>query len=317
MLHMMKRVLFLLSIILFTTSCSTGGVTETSSTLTIAPPLNPYQSTTKTPEPSTPTITLPTSEPLIPTATPFKHAVQPGETLYGIAIKYNITLDQLVLANPGIDSSMLSVGTELVIPLAEEQELTAPTPTPYPLSQDEPVCYLTEDNGLWCYLMVENDQDIALENIILALNLYDADQELIQSVIAIPPLNILFPGQSIQVGAWIENPPENWTRTTATLLTALPADLQQSEVEITNYAVTYSQENTIAQISGSYQITDPDASGSQVWIAGVALSEEQPVGIRKWISSQELSPGSIYEFEFQIYSLGPQIDRVQLLAELH
>jgi hypothetical protein len=165
--------------------------------------------------------------------------------------------------------------------------------------------------------MVENDQDIALENIILALNLYDAEQELIQSVIAIPPLNNLFPGQSIPAGAWIENRPENWTRTTATLLTALPADIQQPAVEITDFAVTYSQENTIAQITGSFLITDPDAPGSQVWIAGVALSEDQPAGVRKWTSSQELSSGTPSDFEFQIYSLGPPIDRVQLLAELH
>ncbi|MFN2280260.1 MAG: hypothetical protein ACK2TZ_00255, partial [Anaerolineales bacterium] len=78
---MMKRVLFLLAILLFTTSCSSGGVPETSSTLTIAPPINPYQSTTSTPQSPTPTVPVPTSEPLIPTATPFKHAVQPGDLL--------------------------------------------------------------------------------------------------------------------------------------------------------------------------------------------------------------------------------------------
>lgn len=316
MLHMMKRVLVFLAILLFTTSCGPGGVPETFSTLTIAPPSNPYQSTTSTPQPPTPTIPLPTSEPLIPTATPFKHAVQPGETLYGIAIEYNISLDQLVLANPGIDTSMLSVGTELVIPLAEK-DLSAPTPTPYPLSQQDAICYPTQDSGLWCYLLVENDQEIALENISVALNLYNADRELIQSVIAIPPLNILYPGQSTSVGAWIENPPEDWTQVTASLLTALPADRDQPAVEITDFAVTYSQENRIAQVSGTYQIVDPEATGTQVWIAGIALSDDKPAGTRKWISSQELSADTPAAFELQIYSLGPQIDRVQLLAELH
>jgi LysM repeat protein len=316
MLHMMKRVLFLLAILLFTTSCSSGGAPETSSTLTIAPPINPYQSTTSTPQSPTPTVPVPTSEPLIPTATPFKHAVQPGETLYGIAIEYNISLDQLVLANPGIDTSMLSVGTELVIPLAEE-ELSAPTPTPYPLSQQEAVCYPTQDSGRWCYMLVENDQEIALENISVALNIYNTDQELIQSVIAFPPLNILFPDQSIPVGAWIENPPEDWDQVTASLLTALPADREEPAVEIIDYAVTYSLENRIARVSGTYQIVDLDAPGSQVWIAGVALSDEIPVGMRKWTSSQDLTADTPFSFEFQIYSLGPRIDRVQLLAELH
>jgi len=315
MLHMIKRQLIITSILLISASCSSGGVTEIPASQTIAPPRNPYQASSQTPQPATATVPLPTSEPLIPTATPFKHAVQPGETLYGIAVQYNITLDELVLANPGVNTNTLSIGTELNIPL-KDNPLLVPTPTPYPLPLSEPACYPTEDEGLWCYLMLNNDQEIALENITAAFNFYDDQQELVRSVIASPPLNRLFPGQSIPVGAWIEDPPQNRTGITASLLTAFPSDLDESQVEITDYSVTYSLENRIATVSGIFQIIDPEASGSQVWMVGYALSEGIPSGVRKWVSNQQLSTETSYDFEFQIYSLGPAIDRIQLLAEL-
>ncbi len=287
------------------------------STLTLAPPENPYRSATRTPEPPTPTVVLPTAEALIPTPTPFKHVVQPGDTLYGIAIHYNISLDQLVLANPGIDTNLLSVGTELVIPRPEEDELSPPTPTPYPLDQKEPVCYPTEDGGLWCYSMVANNQDMPLENISMAFNFYSDDQELIESIIAFPPLNTLFPGQSIPVGAFIENPPSNQPRVTGSLLTAFPADLDLSSVAIIDYSVEYSQENRITAISGTFQITEADFAGDQVWIVGVAFSDGAPAGVRKWISTEDLEPDTPYSFDFKIYSLGPRIDQVSLLTEMH
>jgi LysM repeat protein len=313
---MAKRLLLLVGFLLICASCKAAVEIESSSTLTIAPPLNPYQSITDTPQIPTATVPLPTAQPLIPTPTPFLHAVEPGETLYGIALKYNITLDDLVLANPGINTSALSIGTELVIPPSEDDQ-TVPTPTPFPVSLGEPTCYETQDGGLWCYLLVENDQNLALEDISLAFNFFVDPQELVQSVIAIPPLNLLFPGQSIPAGAWIEDPPEDWTGLTASLLTAFPADIEEPAVEITDYAVTYSQEHTIAEVSGTYEIKDLQAAGSQVWIAGIAFNEDSVAGVRKWASGQDLAAETPYEFEFQIYSLGPRIDQVQLLGELH
>ncbi len=45
-----------------------------------------------------------------------KHTVAKGETLYGISRKYNITVDELVKANPEVDNG-LKVGAVLTIPL--------------------------------------------------------------------------------------------------------------------------------------------------------------------------------------------------------
>ena len=316
MLHMTRKGVLLVGILLLS-GCSAGSTPAPLSTLTIAPPNNPYQSKSSTPDIPTATIPVPTEQLLIPTATPFKHAVQPGDTLFGIALQYNISLDKLVTANPGIDTSILSIGTELVIPFSAEDNLAVPTPTPYPIPLSEPYCYPTRDEGLWCYTMVENDQKIALENISAAYNLYSTDHKLLKSVIAIPPLNILLPGQSIPLTAFIPKTLPDQGQITAILLTSLRSEQTEPLTDITDYSIQYSQENRIARISGVFEILDADSEADQVWIAAIAFKEGIPVGVRKWVSAVELTPGTPYPFEIHLYSLGPRIDQVQLFSELH
>lgn len=46
------------------------------------------------------------------------YSIRPGDTLYRIAIFYNVSLDDLIEANPGIDPTRLFVGQIICIPLA-------------------------------------------------------------------------------------------------------------------------------------------------------------------------------------------------------
>ena len=316
MLHMKRSALILAGLILITSGCNTQSVSGPFSTLTIVPPENPYQSTTKTPDQPAPTNPFSTAQPLIPTPTPFKHTIQAGETLYGIAIKYNISLDRLASANPGLDTRLLIVGTKVIIPLSEEENLP-PTPTPYPIQLEEPICYPTTDGQLWCYVLIENNQDISLEYITLAFTIYNTDQDLVQSQIAFTPLDILHPGQILPVGALITNPPANQTQISTTLLTAYPSDRMEPQVVISDYSLEHSQENTIVQVNGFFEIINEEVIGDQVWIVGVGLSEGRPVAVRKWISAEGLDKGNPYSFDFTLYSLGPGIDQVQVFSELH
>ena len=320
MLHMTKKesnLAWILGILIILTACSAGSENAPISTLTIAPPLNPYQAKTSTPVDPTDTVALPTDQPIIPTATPFNHTVQPGDTLYGIAIQYNISLDKLVSANPNVETSLLSIGTKLIIPFSEEDELSVPTPTPYPVPLTEPVCYSSNDGGIWCYLMAENTQDLVLENLSASFNLYDEDQVLVQSVIAIPPLNLLFPDQKIPLVSFIKPAHADQYRVTSTLLTALPSERTEPLTEILDYSVKYSQENKIAQITGTVEVVASEVNGNEIWIAAVGFSGGEPVGIRKWISTETIDPETSYTFDIQLYSLGPRIDQVLLLSELH
>jgi LysM repeat protein len=62
-----------------------------------------------------------------------KYAVEPGDTAYGIATRFNITVEELAAANNMTveEIANLSVGQELVIPQAppEQQPVTTTTPT--------------------------------------------------------------------------------------------------------------------------------------------------------------------------------------------
>jgi len=306
-----------LIVLLINPGCKSAGTIPTSTSHPISPPLTPYQAKTNTPVSTATTVILPTDQPLLPSPTPFKHIIQSGETLYGLALLYNISLDRLVSANPGIDTSIITVGIELNIPFEGENDLAVPTPTPYPVLVGAPTCLLTNQGGMWCFAEINNNQGLNLENISTALNLFDGDHNLIQSFIAIPPLNYLYPDQAIPVSAYIPPPlPEDYL-ITATLLTSLPSEGVNKATEIIDFEIIYNEDKTIAEIDGSVKILENPSEENQVWIAAVAYANDNTVGIRKWISNGDHESGIEIKFNINLYSLGPAIDEIKLLSELH
>jgi hypothetical protein len=215
-----------------------------------------------------------------------------------------------------LDTRILIIGSEVIIPFSEEDDLLV-TPTPYPLLVGDPICYPTTDGSLWCYALLSNDLEIPLEDISLAINLFEEDQLPVMSQIAFPPVDILFPGQRIPAGTLIQAPPADLIRISTTLLSAYGSSQQGPGVQITDYSLTYSQGDTIAQVTGFFEIDSEDSPEGQVWIVGVALNEGKPVGVRKWVSAEGLEAGTGYPFELTLYSLGPEIDQVDLISELH
>ncbi len=71
---------------------------------------------------------IPTSDPTRPAAeseTPREHTVQSGDTLYGIAVRYNLSLNTLITANNIANPDMLTVGQVIQIPGAPDQQTSA------------------------------------------------------------------------------------------------------------------------------------------------------------------------------------------------
>lgn len=320
MLHMARNSRLIIAVLLsvvFLSGCGGEPSSVPISTLTIAPPQNPYQSKTSTPAAPTATISIPTEQPLLPTSTPFKHSIRDGDTLHGIALQYNISLNRLVSANPDVNTSILVIGTELVIPFSEDDDLIVPIPTPFPIPITDPLCYPSRTGGTWCIIIAVNNQDIVLKNITVAINIYDRSQTLVNSFAAIPPLNYIFPDQSIPLAVFINTKLPESFQASSVLLTSLPSGDTNQLTEITQQFFQYREDNKIADVSGSVKTIDPNPKGKQIWIAAVAFSEGLPVGIRKWISSGDLVTNQEISFEFVLYSLGPPIDKIQLYSELH
>jgi LysM repeat protein/ABC-type branched-subunit amino acid transport system substrate-binding protein len=55
------------------------------------------------------------------------HVVQQGETLFGIARKYNVTVDELKLANPGLNET-IQIGQQIRVPVKGEEVRTPDKP---------------------------------------------------------------------------------------------------------------------------------------------------------------------------------------------
>lgn len=49
-------------------------------------------------------------------ACPFNHVVQPGDTFWNLAQRYNVTVDMIMALNPGVDPLNIQIGSVLIIP---------------------------------------------------------------------------------------------------------------------------------------------------------------------------------------------------------
>lgn len=82
-----------------------------------------------------------------PTCDGFYYVVRQGDTLYSIAMRYNVTVASLIAANPGIDPNNLQIGQVICVPTG-----TQPVPCP----------------GGTVYVVREND---SLSTILLRFNI--------------------------------------------------------------------------------------------------------------------------------------------------
>jgi len=79
----------------------------------------------------------PTPVPGAPTASPrgtevIIHSVQPGESLLGIALQYDTSVEVVMAANNIADAQWIFAGQELIIPLGTPTPVPTPTPRPTP-----------------------------------------------------------------------------------------------------------------------------------------------------------------------------------------
>lgn len=250
-----------------------------------------------------------------PSATPFIHVVVRGETMLGIALQYGVTIEALQAANPGVDPQFLSVDTGLIIPLGDEILTIAPTPTAVIVEWTVPVCYRSGDGGAWCFLLVENNRQSAIENLSAWIGLYDMDGGIVANQVAVGPLNILRPGHAMPMAVFFPPPLPVEVVARGELLSAVEISEQDDRYldwQLEALAIEIVGESgNAARVTGSLAKPEESAFPGQVWIAAVAYDQQGAVvGLRKWESTGEL------EFEMLVYSLGGAIDRVEILTEI-
>lgn len=310
MLYKIARIFFINSLPLFIfllVACNSAAGAATSTVLPTKA-LTEYFGSTQTP-------TLEVRETLVDpeqTPTPFIYTVVANDTFFSIAARFNISQDALIAANPGLNARALALGTQLIIPTGNTvvQSTALPTITPVATNYGAPVCYSSTADELWCFVLVVNNGDEALENVTGFVQLRSPDGGVLDQMEAVPPLNVVPRGEQMPLVAYIEQAPDNWASAQAQVLTAfhLPqADDHYLRVNSIDFQRTYAPSGLAARVQGS---VDVEGNPKLLWVLAVAYDAAgNVVGVRRWESAGDVA------FDFWVYSLGPQIAEVELLAE--
>jgi LysM repeat protein len=314
---MLKKLAFVLGLV-FLSGCANGlSNTSTptgepaSSTPRFIPSSSPSPTATSNPSPTLEFVNIPT-----PTLTLYTVVI--NDNLTSIAKKFNITLEELLAANPKIGSQALTVGTVLTIPTSQVSS-SVPTATPVPVTLQQVQCYPNQDGSLYCLALLKNDHPETFQNLSVLITLVGPDGTILNSQTAYSPLDLLPSGKSIPMITLFQAPvPQNW-QPQARLLTAsllLSANSLYPSISLQNSLVEVDWGGLNARIRGQAFLSASNLKASRVWVLAVAYDQVgNVIGFTRWESNFTLSYPDHLSFEFTVASLGPQIDHVDLLVE--
>ncbi len=320
---MKKFLLCLLTVWVLAACAPAAPLFPTSTPRTVMPvTLTPYAGLPPTATPSPTAGDTPTP---LPTATPTPrlHTIRRGEDLFGIALFYGVTLQDLLTANPTVNPYALRVGDQVVVPAAQTTPTldprNPPSPTPVGLTLPRPDCYPTHDGGMWCFALLNNPQSFDVEGVSVVFHLYDRSSGEILSQAAYPPLNRLPAAGQLPLAVFFAPPAPRDFDVSVELRTALPIPAESRrylDMEITRQEVVISEDGSYAEVSGSLRLKEEESAVARPLLAAVALDESgKVVGLRRWQADQPLAAGESLPFEVRVYSTGLPIAEVRLLAE--
>jgi len=317
-----RAILFLVILGFFIVGCSqneSGNVLTPTIEKQLIPHLTATLKLTTDSGDATQTITPTPNDFHAPTTTPFVYEVVENDTLTGIAFRHSVQLQDLIAANPGIDPNFLTIGLTLTIPLDGVVSAALPTPTPVSITFQPPVCYSLLNGSIHCMAAFENDQTFAVENVIVMISLQSIAGNDLVSQIALTPLNIIPAGQKAAVSTSFFPPlPQDFVAQTSLLsvIPVSPDDQRYLQTEFQIQKQVISPDGKRVSIMGTLEILPEQPTPGTVWVSAYAYDKENNiVGIRKWIADDVLKSGEGVNFEFDVYSLGPAIDHVDILTE--
>ena len=308
-------------------------------TKTVVSTNTPTLQPSHTPPPSLTATESPTLAPTntqTPTPAPVTWTVGKGDELMAIAFYYGITLDELLAANPSVTPNWMSVGTVLQIPVTPTPLPTA-TATPAPTNtaqilqtqtatpsgplelQGEPSCYQNPLGELNCLVLIKNQGEETLENPSVSFRITSPKSDYESELVVFAPLNLLQPGSSLPILASFPAPvPENYDVEAEIdyWLPTMPDDDRYAETEILDSNIQLSEDDAIAYVNGKISVDSAYREIASLWLLAVAFDQDgNPVGFRRWEASLPIDNVEAIAFNTIVYSLGPGIDRVELMAE--
>lgn len=285
---------------------------------------------------------LPSASPIAsptpsPTATetpkPVTFKLGPNDDMFSIALYYGISLEALKTANPDQHPNALTVGSELLIPITPTAIIPSQTSEP---SKDanatgeataKPIpdqmtypsyCYRNAMAAVYCFTVIQNDRDEALENVTIRLRLSDETGKSAE-VIATTLINVIPPHSSLPAASYF--PPE-WAEKLedkAELEFELPyaeGEARYLQAAIENQHIEMLYQDKAAKVSGTIVFENKQTSYLTLNVLAVAWAKDGAVlGMRRWSSADNGSTSNEIPFDFNVYSMAGPIARVDLFVE--
>jgi len=284
-----------------------------------APALHPYATITPSGIPEQPSGLVVSAETPLPSPTPSRYTIQSGDTLSQIAERFRITLDALLLENPGVDPNALRVGESLRIPASPADRAGEATPTPAAFPVRQIACHQTANGAVWCFALVHNDTADIIENVTAQVTLLDANGVTLGSKTALLPLDILPPGASLPLSVLFPPPVPLGSKPQLQILTAMrliPTDERYLPAGVQNTLTNVSWSGRSADVRGELFLPDSSANASTIWLAAIAYDGSgNVVGWRRWESTGGLAAGSSLPFNLVVSSVAGRIARVDFTVE--
>ncbi len=294
-----------------------GTQTVTSQPPILSNELQPYLTVTSSPSPAGPVGLVAAQTPL-PSPTPFTYTVKSGETMGSIALKFNVSLDDLQAANPQVSPNAMPVGQVLKIPSDPANPSGEPTPAPVAFTVRQIQCYPTLELGMWCFVLAHNDFSDFIENVSAQVTLVDSTGAQIASQTAYLPLNILPPNSSLPLMTYFPPKIPTDARPQVQILTAirlLPGDARYLPATAQNVLTQVDWRGHEAQVSGQILLPAESRAAAAVWVAATAYDESgRVVGVRRW-EGGGIQPGGNLPFTMTVPSLGGEVTRVEVAVE--
>lgn len=246
--------------------------------------------------------------------------------MFGIALRYGVSLEELMAANPEVKPNAMSIGAILVIPGTAPQSADSETPsaastaTPLPVTTGQLFCVRTREEGVWCSLPVTNSQAFALEGLVALIRLVDTQTQETINQKAFLNLDLLPAGKSLPLTTYFPAPVPASFQASAEIISSLPnpADGRYLPARLENQAVFLSADRLTAEISLEVFLDEGETPARRVWVAATAYDGQgNAIGVRRWENSagQSLVPGQAMPVSLRVYSNSGPIDRVDLSVE--
>jgi hypothetical protein len=159
-----------------------------------------------------------------------------------------------------------------------------------------------------------------VENVSVIFHLANTDSGEIVSQSATTPLNLIPSGWAQPLHTLFPPPVPQKYRTGVELVYALPyttSDQRYMNVRLENRKDSIAADGLSAVLEGDLTLVGIETDKANVaWVAAAAFDKQnQVVGLRRWETSAPLVGGQSIHFSLHIYSAGPRLDHLTLLAE--